>query len=183
VRCGDEAFGAPAGRPGQGPRRDGRAGTSRKADPLWWARGLVECRHATFALGYGLSKKESACGVRTGVLSFSSAADAPKDAQRSLCDQAPTSAPQSRNSKLAGVLRSTPWLNVTHEFVDEAISGTVSIMSRPGLGWQIWIHLQICDGSVSTPGERRPKNAIVTVDFYRSVRSNYRVNGEDGAKA
>src|SRR5207247_5204873 len=66
--CGCELFAEPAGRPGRGPRRDGRAGTSRRADPLWWARGLVECRHATFGLGYGLSKNAPFVAVRTDVL-------------------------------------------------------------------------------------------------------------------
>src|SRR5947207_2120976 len=65
---GFEFFAGLVGRPGQGPRRDGRAGTSRKADPLWWARGPVECRHATFADGYGLSKKGTAISLRTYVL-------------------------------------------------------------------------------------------------------------------
>src|SRR5437879_13452753 len=39
------------------------------ADPLWWARTSVECRHRPSATGYGLSKKEISCIVRTSVLS------------------------------------------------------------------------------------------------------------------
>src|SRR5947209_5246071 len=68
-RCGSASAPADVERPGRAPPRDGRAGTRRKAGPLCWARVGFECRHATFADGYGLSKKDGRDMVRTNVLS------------------------------------------------------------------------------------------------------------------